>query len=69
MCRTGGAAMPDLICCFPRHGPCSLVAMPYVLAIHFQLLQRVAGRVMGTEVSCYPGWPRRSGCSGGTGQQ
>lgn len=54
----GRPSMPDLTCCFPGQGPCSLVAMPYVLAIRIQLLQRVARRVMGTEASCYPSWPR-----------
>lgn len=49
-------------CC--HAGTLLLVTVP---AIHTQVPQCMASRVVGTEASCYPSRPRGSGCSGSTG--
>lgn len=60
--RWGGFSTAGRGCC--RAGALLLVTVP---AIHTQVPQFVARRVVGTEASCYPSRPRWSECGGGTG--
>lgn len=48
-------------------GTALLVTVPHASATHIQVLQCMARSGLGTEASCYPSRPTRSGCSGGTG--